>query len=433
MVTVPDLNFSVEKGRIMLLKRPTRSIFPISLLLFSLILAACGSSQPASSGDGTQPVTLNWFMWSGSPQEVQAWQYDAALVTKHYPWIHINFQTASWTDYWTKLESEAATDSLPDIVSLQSERTAGFSDSFLPLDNYVKQNNFDVSSFDPGIIKGLTSQGSLRALPYDFGPQLIYYNKTLFQKYNVPIPSNNWTYADFLQDAQKLTHGNDYGFLATSYPDYWLPFAVSNGASYLSSSGQVDLTNPALVDAFQNYAKLTYQYHVSPAISVQQASSTEFMWQAGNIAMYVDGPWDLINNKQTAKFPFGIVPLPSGSKGSVSLVAGSGFGIAKTSKHADDAWKAISVLTSAEAQEYLSGQGRSFAARTAQQQYWYKNAVEGSQQALDTANATAQPEVTTSNWNQVSTLITQYGLNALNGQETAAKALGQVQAQINNS
>ncbi|HTK11674.1 MAG TPA: sugar ABC transporter substrate-binding protein [Ktedonobacteraceae bacterium] len=430
-----EFSVEVEKGHIMLLRRPVTSIFPIFLILSSLFIAACGSSPSASSGgSGTQPVTLNWFMWSGSPQEVQAWQYDASLVTKKYPWIHINFQTASWTDYWTKLESEAATGNLPDIVSLQSERTAGFADSFLPLDTYVKQDKFDVSAFDQGIIKGLTYQGSLRALPYDFGPQVVYYNKALFQKYNVPVPSANWTYADFLQDAQKLTHGNDYGFLATSYPDYWLPFAMSNGAQYLSSNGQqVDLTNPQLVNAFQEYAKLTYQYHVSPPINVQQASNTEFLWEAGNIAMYVDGPWDLINNKQTAKFPFGIVPLPSGSKGSISLVAGSGFGISKTSQHPDDAWKAISVLTSADAQQYLSGQGRSFAARTAQQQYWYKNAVEGSQQALDAANSTALPELTTSNWNQVSTLITQYGLNALNGQETAAKALSQVQEQINNS
>jgi hypothetical protein len=105
-----EFSVEVEKGHIMLLRRPVTSIFPIFLILSSLFIAACGSSPSASSGgSGTQPVTLNWFMWSGSPQEVQAWQYDASLVTKKYPWIHINFQTASWTDYWTKLESEAAT------------------------------------------------------------------------------------------------------------------------------------------------------------------------------------------------------------------------------------------------------------------------------------------------------------------------------------
>lgn len=353
-------------------------IFVAVLVFAAMLLAGCGGSgQGASSG----PVTLTWFMWSGSPQEVQAWQHDASLVTQKYPNIHIKFETADFNNYWTKLETEAASGSLPDIVSLQSLRTAGFSSALRSLDSYVQQSKFDLSAFDPGIIKGLTSQGQLRALPYDFGPLVMFYNKDLFQKYHVPLPSANWTYADFLQAAKQLTHGNDYGFVATSYPDGWLPFALSAGAKYLTSDGKLDLTNPRLVEGFQNYAQLVYQYHVAPTISVPQASQTPSIWQAGHIGMVVDGPWDMINHKQTVKFQFGIVPLPRQQK-AVTLTAGSGFGISATTQHPDDAWKAVSVLTGADAEQYLATQGRAFSARTAQQQYWYKNAVPGSQATL---------------------------------------------------
>jgi ABC-type glycerol-3-phosphate transport system substrate-binding protein len=404
-------------------------IFVAVLVFAAMLLAGCGGSgQGASSG----PVTLTWFMWSGSPQEVQAWQHDASLVTQKYPNIHIKFETADWNNYWTKLETEAASGSLPDIVSLQSLRTAGFSSAFRPLDSYVQQSKFDLSAFDQGIIKGLTSQGQLRALPYDFGPLVMFYNKDLFQKYHVPLPSANWTYADFLQDAQQLTHGNDYGFVATSYPDAWLPFALANGAKYLASDGKLDLTNPQLADAFQNYAKLVYQYHVAPTISVPQATQTPSLWQAGHIAMVVDGPWDLINDKQTVNFKFGIVPLPR-QKSAVTLTAGSGFGISATTQHPDDAWKAVSVLTGADAEQYLATQGRAFSARKAQQQYWYKNAVLGSQATLQQAISESTPYVTTSNWNQASTLIAQYGVNVLSGQQTAAQALQQVQTQAGGS
>ncbi len=51
--------------------------------------------------------------------------------------------------------------------------------------------------------------------------------------------------------------------------------------------------------------------------------------------MYIDGPWDLINDVASVKagienFKIGVAPLPVGPSGkSVSILAGSGFGISK--------------------------------------------------------------------------------------------------------
>jgi ABC-type glycerol-3-phosphate transport system substrate-binding protein len=417
----------------MQLKQPARSAFVSVLVLVSVLLASCGSSQQASSG-GNQPVTLTWLMWSASTQEVQAWQYDASLVTKKYPWIHVKFETTTFSNYWTKLESEAASGTLPDIISLQSQHTPGFASSFRPLGSFIKQNNFDISAFNSVILKGLTYQGDLRALPYDFGPLVVFYNKTLFQQHHIPFPTNSWTYAQFLQDAQQLTQGNNYGYIDNPSIDAFLPFALSSGAQYLTSDGKLNLkNNAALADAFQNYAKPVYQYHVSPAVSVTEASNTSFMWASGNIGMLIDGPWDLINFKASAKFPFGIAPIPAQPQGETSIVAGSGFGISTTCQYPDDAWKAISVLTGPDAEQYLASNGRAFAARTAQQQYWYKNAVPGADTTLNYALGHSVPEVTTSNWNEASTLFTQYGVKVLSGQQSAASALADIQDQASSS
>lgn len=412
----------------MLVGRSANRIFISLLVLVSILLAGCGASQQGASG--TQPVTLTWFMWTGSTQEVQAWQYDASLVTKKYPWIHIKFETTTFTNYWTKLESEAASGNMPDIISLQSQHTPGFASNFRPLTSYIKQDQFDTSAFNPIIMKGLTYQGDIRALPYDFGPLVIFYNKALFQKYHVALPTNNWTYAQFLQAAQQMTHGTDYGYIDNPSVDTFLPFALSSGAQYLTSDGQLNLTNNAsLASAFQEYAKPVYQYHVSPALSVPQAANTGAMWQAGNIGMIIDGPWDLINDKANAKFDFGIAPIPAMSQGSTSVVAGSGFGISTTTQYADDCWKAISILTGTDAEQYLASSGRAFAARTAQQQYWYQNAVPGADTTLNYALQHSVPETTTSNWNEVETLFTQYGVQVFAGQQSAASALSNIQNQ----
>lgn len=417
----------------MQLRQPARSVIVSVLVLVSMLLASCGSSQQTAS-NGTQPVTLTWLMWSASTQEVQAWQYDASLVTKKYPWIHVKFETTTFGNYWTKLESEAASGTMPDIISLQSLRMPGFASSFRPLSSFIKQNNFDISAFNPVILKGLTYQGDLRALPYDFGPLVVFYNKTMFQQHHIPFPSNDWTYAQFLQDAQQLTQGNQYGYIDNPGIDSFLPFALSSGAQYLTSDGKLNLKNNAqLTDALQNYAKPVYQYHVSPVVSVAEQPNTSFIWASGNIGMLVGGPWSLINFKASAKFPFGIAPIPSQPQGETSVVAGSGFGISTTCQYPDDAWKAISVLTGPDAEQYLASNGRAFAARTAQQQYWYKNAVPGADTTLNYALAHSVPEVTTSNWNEASTLFTQYGVKVLSGQQSAASALADIQDQASSS
>lgn len=393
------------------------------------LLAAPGTG-PAILRRAQDTVNLKWFMWTGSPAEVDAWKHIAGFVTDQHPNIKIEFVTASWPDYWTKLPTEAAGGTLQDMISLQSLRTPGFADLFQPLEPFMQKNNFDVNAFDSSIIGGLTWEDGLRALPYDFGPEVIFYNKDWFKSSNVPLPDPEWTYDQFLDAATKLTGDGKYGFGAWPYPDSWLPFALSDGTTYLDSDGKLDLTNDSLVAAFSKYTELVHKDKVAPTIpSTKNTDYMQAQWMAGNVAMHVNGPWQMINFKSGVKFDFGIVPVPQGSKGSVTISAGSGFGISKTTKHADEAWTAISILTGPESEQYLASAGRAFAARKEQQQYWYKNAVEGSEAALQAALKSVVPYKITPQWQQVSTLLLQYGIPAMNGQTDPKDALAQVQAQ----
>src|ERR1700722_4074579 len=96
-----------------------------------------------------EKVRLTWFMWSGTEPEVVAWKHVAEMVTEKYPDITVEFQTTSFPDYWTKLPILAASGKLPAIVSLQSLRTPGFSGLLDPLNSRVKEDKFDINSFEP--------------------------------------------------------------------------------------------------------------------------------------------------------------------------------------------------------------------------------------------------------------------------------------------
>ena len=52
----------------------------------------------------------------------------------------------------------------------------------------------------------------------------------------VRFERQGWTYAAFLHTAKALTRNGKYGFGAWPYPDSWLPFALSDGARYLTAT-----------------------------------------------------------------------------------------------------------------------------------------------------------------------------------------------------
>ena len=391
-----------------------------SVLTVSLV---AGLSSLASAA----PVTLTWFMWSGSDAEKAAWQKVADMVTAKYPDIKVQLDTAAWPDYWTKLPTLAASNTLPDIVSLQSLRAPGFASLMVPLDDRIKQDNFDIDAFDKSIVGGLSNEGHIFALPYDFGPLLIYYNADMFAKAGIPAPKAGWTVDDFVKAAKALTKDNQYGY-SVGGVDPFVAWAASAGASYLKD-GELDLTNPKLVDAFQSYVDLVAKEKVAPLLpssGTPLGDVSRGRFAAGDVAMIIDGPWQLINLKNSVKFKIGLAPLPAGAAGSITVSAGSGFGISTTSQHPDEAWKAVQVMTGPEAEKFLASEGRAFASRIADQKYWYEAAAEGienAQEGLDAAQKGALPYVTTANWNTVNNLFEQYEPLALSGSQTAAQVL----------
>ena len=167
-----------------------------------------------------------------------------------------------------------------------------------------------------------------------------------------------------------------------------------------------------------------------PASGTQSSSVANGRFAAGDVGMYVDGPWQLINLKKKSQFPIGVAPVPARAAGSITVSAGSGFGIATTSAHKDAAWKAIQVMTGPDAEKYLAENGRAFPARIEFQKYWYETAaqdVTGARDAIGTALRTAQPYVTTPNWATVASLFEQYAPLAFAGSQPPDKVLETIQ------
>jgi multiple sugar transport system substrate-binding protein len=396
----------------------------------ALALSACGGSGGSSGGSSGSGGALSWFMWSGSTQEVDAWKH-VAQIAGQKAGKNITFQTASFNDYWTKLTSQAASGKSADIVSLQSLRAPQFAQLFVPLDDRLSAMGVDPSAFDSSIFDGLKVGGKLLALPYDFGPLVIFYNRTAFQQAGLPLPAAGWTQDDFTTAAKKLTSGSTYGFFASSTIDAVIPWVMSqHGQQAVTSDGKLDIDNAAWRDTLNWYRSLVAGMKVAapiPAAGSQGAATNQFL--AGNAAMNIDGPWSLINAKATAKFDVGIAPMPVGGSGSKTVTAGSGFGVSKSCSDPDTAAKAVAGLTGVDAETYLGQQGRAFPARTAQQASWYSgNNLQDAKAVMDASIQNSEPYRTTAKWTQVNNAWSKYAVPAFNGDGSVDDLIAQTTA-----
>jgi multiple sugar transport system substrate-binding protein len=438
--------------------RGSRSVLVALLGVFALVAAACGgdddaessstvddsaepsstvddsaepsstvddSAEPSSTvDDSAEDVTLRWAMWTGSQEEVDAWMELADMVSVAYPNITIEFETNAFGDHFTKLTTDLAAGQAACITGMQSLRALGFVDALLPLDDRVAATGLDIDDFDASIIDGLTAEGALRAIPYDFGPVFMFYNKDAFAAAGVDEPQAGWTIEEFEATAAALTGDGKFGFAASEVSFWYRPLIHSyNGASFVTPDSTLNISDPAVAEGLEWYRTLVTT-GVSPEVGgAGYDPVNEFA--VGNAAMAVDGPWDLINIDGVAEFELGVVELP----GQGTLTAGSGFGITTDCDHPDEAFDAISVITGPQALARLAELGRAYPARESQQAVFFDVAPFAEDGLLGSVEGAA-PFRTSPEWDRVDEQLAQFGAEFINGTGTAQEFIGNVEAAV---
>jgi ABC-type glycerol-3-phosphate transport system substrate-binding protein len=383
------------------------------------------SAEPSSTvDDSAEDVTLRWAMWTGSEEDVAAWMELADMVTAAYPNITIEFETSAFGDHFTKLTTDLAVGQAACITGMQSLRALGYADALLPLDDHVAATGLDIDDFDTSIIDGLTAQGALRAIPYDFGPVFMFYNKDAFAAAGVDEPKAGWTIEEFEATAAALSGDGKYGFAASEVSFWYRPLIHSyNGANFVGEDNTLNIDDPAVAEGLDWYSTLVPS-GVSPEVGgAGYDPINEFA--VGNAAMVADGPWDLIYINGIADFELGVVELP----GQGTLTAGSGFGITRDCDHPDEAFDAISVITGPDALARLAELGRAYPARESQQAVFFDVAPFAEDGLLGSVEG-SEPFRTSTDWDRVDEQLGQFGAEFVNGTGSAEDFLGKVEAAV---
>lgn len=430
------------------MKLTNKILIGTTIVAMTMILGACssgstpassGTGQTGSTGDSGAPVTLQWGFWdqgTGNP----TWEGLAADVTKKYPNITVKLTHPPFADYFTKLQSQLASGTVPCILSMQSLRLPAFADAMEPMDDLLKETGFQASDWNPAALKALQYNGQQYAIPYGFSTLLLYYNKDAFKKAGVAEPKPGWTTADFEDAAKKITAATGKPAWGESFSDLHMfsMLKAYNGAEPVSSDGKLQLTTDKMKQAFQWYAGLA----TTDKVASVPASASDIPWGeqqlvAGNVAMAADGSWDLLSNATQASFPIGVVTLPQGPDGGGTFSANSGFGISKSCANKKEAAQAIAVITGAEGSA-TSAKGGNVPARTADMPTFLaavasqvdpKNPGYSQQvkSVLDDSFKKATPFISTASWDQTTKEIARQFILAYTGGASPAAALQAVQ------
>jgi multiple sugar transport system substrate-binding protein len=127
-----------------------------------------------------------------------------------HPGIHVTPQYIPTGDVLLqKLTTAVASHTAPDISWIHNNyiQPLADADGIYNLNPWFKQQPVaDQKDVAPALLQQATYKGTLYAMPVEATSMAIFYNIDLFRKAGVPLPTNNWTWAEFARDAQCLTN-----------------------------------------------------------------------------------------------------------------------------------------------------------------------------------------------------------------------------------
>jgi multiple sugar transport system substrate-binding protein len=322
-------------------------------LALAAALAACGSSS-SGSGSSTQgntgstanstssiaaalqkPVTLTVWAWAPQSQAI------VTAFEKKYPKVKVNLVNAGTSkDEYAKLQNAIKAGSgAPDIAQIEYYALPQFAleGALANLGNLGLGNL--KSQFSSAVWDSVDINGDLVGLPQDTGPMALFYNKTVFDKYHLQVPT---TWAEYVADAKKLHAANPKEYITNDVGDPGFVTSMiwaAGGHPYVTSGTKNVTIN--LQDAGSTKFASLWSPLISGGLFAPISSWTTQWYQGlanGSIASLVTGGWmgvDLESGVPAGKGDWRVAPMPEWTAGQAadSENGGSSDAILNSSKN----------------------------------------------------------------------------------------------------
>lgn len=409
-----------------------------------------GSDAEVSAGGAEAPVSgdIVFQTWTTETKEVVDLQVEA--MKEIYPDLNIKMELFSYNDYWQKLPIAIASGAGPDMYLMTRPNLEVFANagqtaditSYMTSSEALKKN---ASEVDAAIIETYQVDGKQMGYPLSYESTGIIFNKDIFEKAGVPLPSeieDTWTWDDLREMAKTLTKREgdkitQYGYYvpAGRFPTF--EFIWANGGELFNEDGtRCVIASEEGKEAIQFLADMMLVDQVSPTIAYTQSESSTDMFLSGKIAMMSlmnSSISNMINDIKDFEWDVAEMPLnpKTGKRYASSNVLG--YIINPNSKNIDACIAYLAFITSAEQQSLFAEKHVYIPANKNAQAAYFESDVPANLHAFERALSYAKPMVMSGYvpYAQTTNVITEALTNIYNGTYSVEEAWTDAQNQLN--
>ena len=276
-----------------------------------------------------------------------------------HPHITVEYRNWPWSEFHTKLLTQAAAGSAPDAFAHSNVFYPKFvkRGGALSLDEFVKTNaEFDIDDFLPVSLKLSTVDGKLYGLPHISSSWGIIYNKQVMEEAGITESPNDldargeWNWESNLEMLQKLTKRDSDGKAERlGQGDPGLRFrsghqwAWQNGGEALKQPtlDEFVMNEPASAEAIQWIAD-SFNVHKVTATAADLIGGARSDLNNGRLGMI----YTWFNFSAHKGQPVDIVYPPAGPVNKVTILHTNSLGVSSSSKYPDEATEYIALQAS---------------------------------------------------------------------------------------
>ena len=216
-----------------------------------LIILACLLVLTAGCGKRDNRVNLVAVSWYDERDAEMARQHIKEFEKLH-PDIHVDLQILPWSRMLDKLMITTAGGRPPDVSMVCSAWFAPLADKgvLVPLDEYVKEDNFDIGDFYETALEDCRYNGRLYSIPISVDSYAMYYNKKIFDEAGVPYPEGDWDFEKLVEISKKLSVDKNgdgrldqWGIAVNADPAFYVNYLYGYGGTYLSPDKKTCVMN----------------------------------------------------------------------------------------------------------------------------------------------------------------------------------------------
>ena len=288
--------------------------FTVCLLIGAMVasmLTGCGSNGGSSDSSDSKADSSSetmTIMMNGSDSDAFMEGYrkiiDGFNESNEYG-VKAEIQNITNSDYKTKLTTMMASDSETDIIftwELGYLENFVNGDKIVSLQKYLDEDEDWKNSFNGGILEPLTYDGEVYAIPTQQSTAIMYYNKAIFDKYGLEVPT---TYDEYVQICDTLKeNGVTPVALASTADDAWL---VSQYIQQLSDGikgedifnsikdGTGKWNDEGMVEAGKLFQEEVNKGYFEDGFTGVSREEAQLQFANGQTAMYFNGCWEISN------------------------------------------------------------------------------------------------------------------------------------------